>query len=277
MTDLPTPTAHPLTLSTSGRARFADLIAAEFVKLRSLRSTWIMLLLATVIALGIGAVRSSATVHGWPFFSPTDRVTFNPLSRSFQGLDVAQLMFVAIGVLAMTGEYTSGQIRSTLAAVPHRTAVLAAKATALTAVTLIAGTMITLANFLLDQAILSQVHAGYSISHPGVPGALAATAGYLLGTALIGLGLGTLIRHTAAALAAAFGLLFLAPIFFTSNSQDWVIVIGQALPGNAFEALGMLRTGALWLPSTAEGIIVLIAYPILTLIAARLTLHRRDS
>jgi ABC-2 type transport system permease protein len=116
--------------------------------------------------------------------------------------------------------------------------VLAAKAAALGTVTLAAGTAITLASFLLDQALLAPVHAGYSLGRPGVAGALAATVAYLLLTAFVGLGLGALIRHTAAALAAAFGLLFLTPLFFESDSQGWVITIGRTLPGNALQTLG---------------------------------------
>lgn len=254
-----------------------DLLAAEFAKLRSLRSPWVMLLVAAVVSVAIGVMRSSVTVQHWASWPAPQRAGFNPLFESFQGLYIAQLAVAALGVLAVTGEYSSGQIRTTFAAVPHRTGVLAAKAVAVGAVTAVAGTVLTLASFLLDQAILGRVHAGWSIARPGVPGALVSTVGYLVAAALIGLGLGVLVRHTAGALAVAFGLLFLAPVFFESDARDWVVAVGRALPGNALETLAFHRTGPLWLPPTAEAVVVLVAYPLLALVAAAVAVHRRDA
>ncbi len=102
--------------------------AAEWIKLRSLRSTYWVLLAATVIASGIGLLVCNADAGQWPRMTPGQRAGFDPMADAFTGFAVAQLLFAAIGVLTMTGEYSSGLIRTTFVAVPARRAVLAAKA-----------------------------------------------------------------------------------------------------------------------------------------------------
>ena len=108
------------TITASAPARARDLLAAEWIKLRSVRSTYLTLLFAAVAAVGVGylVIRSQAT-H-WATMTAQDRAYFDPVGEGFTGLGLAQLAFGVIGVLAISSEYTTGLIRTTFAAVPRR-------------------------------------------------------------------------------------------------------------------------------------------------------------
>jgi hypothetical protein len=257
------------------RARPLDLVAAEWIKLRSLRSTYWVLLAATATAFGIGLLVCNADAGQWPRMTPSQRAGFDPMADSFTGFAVAQLLFAAIGVLTVTGEYSSGLIRTTFAAVPARRAVLAAKAAVVCLVTVTAGLGAALASFAAGQAILSRQHIGISLGHPGALRAVIVAAVFLGVATLTGLGLGVLIRHAAGALAIIVVLLFLAPSFLHGGSQ-WAIDIGNALPANAVRRLISLHPwpGA---PSVTESALVMIIYPVVALAAAAYVIHRRDA
>ncbi len=151
-------------------------------------------------AFAIGLLVCNADVGQWPRMSPAARATLDPMADSFVGFSVAQLIFAAIGVLTVTSEYSSGLIRTTFSAVPARRAVLAAKAAVVCLVTVAVGLITALTSFAAGQAILSQQHTGISLGHPGAGRAVIATALYLVAVALLGMGLGVLIRNAAGAL-----------------------------------------------------------------------------
>ena len=123
-------------------ARARDVLASEWIKLRSVRSTYLTLLFAAAAAVGIGYLVAHAKATHWATMPAAARAAFDPVSDSFTGLGLAQLAFGALGVLVISSEYTTGLIRTTVAAVPRRRAVLAAKAAAVGAVTLLAGELI---------------------------------------------------------------------------------------------------------------------------------------
>jgi ABC-2 type transport system permease protein len=256
-------------------ARPRDLVAGEWIKLRSLRSTYFMLLAATVIALGVGMVVCSVDVSELAHPRPGQHPTVDPLADSFVGFMIAQLIFAALGVLAMTGEYSSGLIRITFAAVPARRAVLAAKAAVIFALTLTAGLVTALAAFLAGQAILSTQHLGISLSHPDAVRAIIAAGLFLPAVALTGLALGVLVRNAAGALTVLVAVLFVVPEFLNGTSQ-WVIDIANALPATAIRRLVSLHPVP-HAPSVTECVMVIVAYPVVTLAAAAIVLHRRDA
>jgi hypothetical protein len=203
------------------------------------------------------------------------RASVDPLADSFVGFAVAQLIFAALGVLTMTGEYSSGLIRITFAAVPARRAVLAAKAAVICASTLIVGLGAALAAFLAGQAILSTQRLGIPLSHPGAPRAIIAAGLFLPAVALNGLALGVLIKNSAGALAVMVAVLFIGPEFLNGTSQ-WVVDIANALPASAIWRLVSLHAMP-HAPSMTECVIVAIAYPVVTLAAAAIVLRRRDA
>jgi ABC-2 type transport system permease protein len=257
------------------RPRPRDLAAAEWIKLRSLRSTYLVLLTGVVAALAIGLLACSSDASQWPQLNPGERAAVDPMADSFVGFAIAQLIFAAIGVLTVTGEYSSGLIRTTFAAVPARGSVLAAKATVVSLVTAVVGLITALVAFTAGQATLSRQHAGISLAHPGAIRAVIAAAVFLVAATLIGLGLGVLMRHAAAALTAVVVLLFLAPILLHGTSH-WVTDIANVLPGNAIRRMVSLHP---WpnAPSMTTAALVIIAYPVLALAAATLVLRRRDA
>jgi hypothetical protein len=256
-------------------ARPSDLVAGEWIKLRSLRSSYFMLLAATAIALGVGMVVCSVDASQVTHPLPGRHAPVDPLADSFVGFAIAQLIFAALGVLAMTGEYSSGLIRTTFAAVPVRCAVLAAKAAVIFALTLTAGLVTALTAFLAGQAILSGQHLGISLSHPGAVRAVIAAGLFLPAVALTGLALGVLIRNAAGALTVMVAVLFVVPEFLSGTNQ-WVIDVADALPANAIRRLVSLDPMP-HAPSVTECVIVMIAYPAVTLAVAAIVLRRRDA
>jgi ABC-2 type transport system permease protein len=256
-------------------ARPHDLVTGEWIKLRSLRSTYFMLLAAMVIALAIGMLVCNVDASQATRPLSGRQAAVDPLTDSFVGFVISQLIFAALGVLAMTGEYSSGLIRTTFAAVPARRAVLAAKAAVIFALTLTAGLVTALTAFLAGQAILSTQHLGISLSHPGAARAIIAAGLFLPAVALTGLALGVLLRSTAGALTVLIAVLFVVPELLNGTSQ-WVIDIANALPATAIRRLVSLHPMP-HAPSVTECVIVMIAYPAVTLAAAAIVLHRRDA
>jgi ABC-2 type transport system permease protein len=136
-----------VTDTATAPARARGVLAAEWIKLRSVRSAYLTLLFAAVAAVGVGYLVTHADATHWATMSAQAKAAFDPVGDCFSGLGIAQLAFGAFGVLAMTAEYSSGLIRTTFAAVPRRRAVLAAKAVVAGAVTLVAGEVIAFATF----------------------------------------------------------------------------------------------------------------------------------
>lgn len=262
-------------MTTRPTARPGGLVAAEWIKLRSLRSTYFMLLAAAVTTLAIGMLVCNLDASQAARLAPDQRSAVDPLADSFVGFALAQLVFAALGVLAMTGEYSSGLIRTTFAAVPARRAVLAAKAAVVSLVALTVGLGTALATFLAGQAILSTQHLGISLGHPGATRAVIAAGLFLAAVALTGLALGVLIRNAPGALAVLVSVLFVIPEFLNGTSQ-WVIDTADVLPANAIRRLVSLHTLP-HAPSMTESVIVIIAYPVITLAAAAIAVRRRDA
>ncbi len=195
-----------------GGYRFADVARMEWAKLRSVRSTAVILgvLAAGMIGLGI-LVMSQYGGARWAGMSAADRASFDPVNQGFTGVALGQLAVGVLGVLVITGEFSSGMIRATLAAVPRRGQVLAAKAAVLAAVLLAAGEALAFAAFFTGEAALGAPAPHATIGQPGVLRAVLLTGAYLCLIGLLGLGLGALIRHTAGAIGALVAVVFVLP------------------------------------------------------------------
>jgi len=150
--------------------------------------------------------------------SAADRASFDPTHDCFIGLVLGQLLTGPLGVLAITSEFSSGMIRATFAVVPTRPLVLSAKAAVLGAVTLAAGETVAFAAFFAGQAALKAPAPHATLGQPGVLRAVLTAGAYPALIALIGLGLGALIRHTAGAICALAGVLFVLPLLVVSPS-----------------------------------------------------------
>ena len=185
-------------------------LAAEWIKLRSVRSTWVLLGCALVLGLGDAVLSTSSVVHAWPTMSARDRLAFDPVGAALDGLSFGVLAFGALGALVVAAEHGTGMIRTTLTAVPRRGVLFGAKAVVVGAVSLVLGESIAFVAFAAGQAVLSGAHLGVGLADPGVLRAVSGAGLYLSVVALVGLGLGALLRHSAAAITAMFGVVFLA-------------------------------------------------------------------
>jgi hypothetical protein len=211
-----TTTARETAGSRGTRYSFRTVAAMEWRKLRSVRSTWSLL---AAYAVSMAALSVLILGHeGYARMSAADRAAFDPAHDAFIGLVLGQLLIGTLGVLAVTPEFSSGMIRATFAAAPGRTLVLAAKAAVLGGITLLVGEVTAFAAFLAGQAQLAAPAPHATLGQPGVLRAVLLAGAYPALVALIALGLGALIRHTAGALCALAGLLFVLPLLFVTPS-----------------------------------------------------------
>lgn len=275
MTATTVPTTSPLPTPTAQRV-FGANVRAEWTKLRSVRSTVWTLLTAVGLAIGFGALVGVSQMSSWDTLDAAERSRFDPTSFSLSGLFLAQLAIGVLGVLVVTSEYATGQIRATLGATPQRITVLAAKATTFSGVVLAAGLVASFSAFLLGQTIFASKDLDASLGDPGVLRAVFGGALYLGGVGLLGVGLGTILRRTAGAVAALVGLLVVVPLvtgFLPSSFQE---AIAKYFPAQAGMAVFRVvpDPGALS-PWTGYG--VLLAYSALSLVIGGLLLARRDA
>lgn len=243
-------------------------LKGEWTKLRTLPSTWRTAALAGVMAIGFtGAVDLNQVS-----LTAQQRHTFDATSASLFGVIIAATLLGALAVRTVTAEYSTGMIRSTFSAMPARRLVLAAKAATVAAFVLPVTLLCDVAAFELGQRIFATKHLQVALAHPGVPraiifGALAASL-----VAIIGVGLGGLIRHTAGATTT----LTLIIIGGVTLGQLVPAGLRQYLPGTAIQAaITVHHSSGLLTPDAA--IAVLGVYAAVALAAALIQLAHRDA
>lgn len=254
-----------------GRYRFPNAVRMEWVKLRSLRSTWWTLAITVAGAAGIGVTVGVNTRNA------AGDLTNNALAGMIPGL----LLAGVLGVLTMTGEYTSGMIRSTLAAIPRRQLVLAAKAAVFGAVMLVTGEAAAFISFFAGGLALGHGIAPPSLSQPGVLRAVILTGASFCLIGLLGLGLGAIIRHTAAAIAVLAGGVYVASMFIGPVARGAmaylpIIIVGNSLSTTRPESCGGAAMGCPHFLSPWAGLAVLCLYAAAALAAGGWLLVRRD-
>ncbi len=267
-------------IGVPGRARYglADVARMEWIKLRTLRSTVWAMVVAVAGTVGIGvAVLGSYTSAHFEAMSPADRAGFDPTNMGLSGMLAGMVGIGVVGVLAMTGEYSSGAIRSTLAAVPDRRLVLLAKVTVFGGVALVAGQVAAFGNFVLGEAVLTPAAPHASLGQPGVLRAVALSGVYLALLGLTGLGLGTLIRHTAGALTAYLGMIFALPMLILMGGESAIRTVGRFAPMLILEnSVAAVRPVEYSLPVWA-GIAVIAGYAAVALGAGAVLFLRRPA
>ncbi|MFD6337087.1 ABC transporter permease [Streptomyces sp. NPDC060131] len=292
-TPTPTPTSAPTSTSASyvpggasgaaePRARFRDLVAAEWIKLRSLRSTFIAYGATALAVLAFNGGTAYDTYNYWGMRDAADRAGFIEDGIALQHAFIvngAMVMVLALGVmgaLAVIGEYGTGTIRTTFAAVPARRSVMAAKAVVVAGITTVFGVFVAGASFALTQAILGARDVGVPIGHPGALTVVVASALLAPVCALAGLALGAVIRHTAATMTATVAVLVLLPLVFT-DGRRWSAVISHALPTEAWIRLTEADHSRTAFPWTASGAWTVYAvWALAAAVLAVLSVHRRD-
>jgi ABC-type transport system involved in multi-copper enzyme maturation permease subunit len=270
--ELAAPPAIPPATAPSRLIRARDAIAFEWTKLRSLRSTSITLLFAVIATLGLTAIvaRGLAAGPGLPASGPINALTGSFLSYAEYGT----LPLAILGALTFSSEYSTGLIRLTFTAVPRRLTVLGAKAAVAGGSALVIGELLAFACFGLAQAILSG-HGGVSLTDPGVLGSVLAAGCLLPACVLVGVALGAVLRHTAGAIASTVAAVYLLAVLSLALPHPWNLRIGQfTLPFAAYQLITSHPSPDLLSPGLS--LLVLAAWPAVTLLAAAVLLSRRD-
>ncbi|MFI8339075.1 ABC transporter permease [Streptomyces sp. NPDC085639] len=267
-------------------ARFVDLLCAEWIKMRSLRSTyWVLALSAVVaIAINVNAVHSDLTYIDQPRppLPGLPPYTYDPLFHGLGSIaaDVMALAAACFGAITVFGEYATGMIRTTFAATPDRRAVITAKLALVTAITLVLGVIVSVTSFLTTNAMLASRHVGLSLHDPGCLRAVTAYALVIPVCALIGMALGAVLRHATASIVAVVGVLFILPMLFGGDRYWLLKEIGNHLPMAAQARLvlnpdGHTRLGEY--PATTTGSwIALAAWALVSVAVAVTVVRRRD-
>ena len=217
MTSVTLPTSPGIT-----RARlvpFQRSLRAEWTKLRTVRSTWTNVAIAAGSSIALSVLLAFATMSTWDSMDAEARAAFDPTSAGLAGVLVSALVMGSIAIRSIAGEYQSGMIRPTFAAVSSRRRVLAAKATVIAALACPVSFVANLTSYLAAQRVFASKGLGSSLGDPGVIGAIFGATAVVTLVALIALGLGAAIRHAAGA-----------------NTVLSVVIVGTQLLGIALPA-----------------------------------------
>ncbi|KJS55829.1 ABC transporter permease [Streptomyces rubellomurinus] len=267
--------------------RFTDLLAAEWIKLRSLRSTYWVLALASLVAIGVNlnAVHADLTYidhppHRMPGMPP---YRYDAMWHSLGSIscDLMAIAAGSLGAITVFGEYTTGLIRTTFAAVPDRRGVIGAKVLLIGGITTLAGVVVSTVSFFSCNAMLASRHVGLSITNPVSQRAVLGYALIVPVCALVGMALGALLRHATASIVSLVVLMFIAPLMFGGDRYRWLHEIGSHLPLAPVDRLtynpDSNTTLSEWAPSVLDSWITMGAWAAVSVAATVLVVRRRDA
>jgi ABC-2 type transport system permease protein len=261
--------------AATGRAGMRGALRSEFTKIRSTRSTYWTLLALIVVTVGFGALASWGAASHAKGLGPG----FDPTQRSLGGLYVGQLIIAVLGALAITSEYSTQMIGTSLTAMPRRGTIFAAKAVVFGVVALVTGLVTSFGAFFLGQALMSGQHINATLGQPQVLRAVIGGALFLTVCGLLAFGLGMLLRHTAGAISAAIGLLFVLSILVNFLPQSWQANVDKWMPAIAGSQVWAVRVSAGDTPqfSAWTGLAVFAGYAAVAMIAGLIVFRRRDA
>lgn len=227
-----------------GSLSFPRVVRAEWIKFTTLRSTWWALALVAVVSVGLSLVQATAIAS---FTDPIEGATAAQINDDAVMVIVfstvlTQLLAVIIGTIAVTGEYSTGMIRSTFTADPSRLKSLLAKTLVIASTVFVFSLMVFAVTALVTGPILPNGGVDFSDAEtsilPLLYGAL-----YLALIAVVGIGIGFVLRNGPGALAVGIGIVFVAPVlvlFFPQTTDfQWVFDAAAYLPSNAGQSLFM--------------------------------------
>lgn len=215
----------------------AHVIRSEATKLMSLRSTWWTLLALVTVTIGASTLFAWGQSTHLSGMSAKDIASIDVTSQAMAGLAFGQLAIAVLGVLVICSEYSTGGIRATFTAVPNRPRVMLAKGLVFAAIATVVGMITAFGAYFISMPFWAKQHMATNLSEPHVLRAVLGGGLYVLASGMIGFALGAIIRHTAGAITAVVGLLFVAPpltqllpggwghwvrIHFTSNAGQQI-------------------------------------------------------
>jgi hypothetical protein len=259
------------------RSTFRTVLRSEWSKIRTLRSAGYTLIAAVVLGVGFGCMITFANARAYDGLSAADRAAWDPTGRSLSGVVMAQLAIGLLGSLVLTSEYATGMIRTSMAVVPRRSRLLAAKTAVFAVLALAAGEVIGFVSFVAGQAVL----AGQDVPHAtlGQPEVLRAVAGcglYLAVVGLLGVAVGVLVRATAGAIAIVTAATFLIPAFTPALPESLAKFVGTYWPSMAARQLMLVHHDPHVLPPWA-GFGLMVAAVAVVLAAGFVVFQRRDA
>lgn len=292
--------SRPLSALDHGRAGLVNQVRSEWTKLRSVRSTWICLVVVFVAGIGLSALVSNVEAGQWSHLGLVDRASFDPVRFSQTGSFLSQFVVGVLGAMVVTSEYATGSIRTTLSITSRRTTVLTAKLIVVGAVVFVVAEITAFTSFFVGQAvllahgakalpagssILTQVHSSsipyVSLSDGGALRAVFLSGAYLLLLALLACAIGFVLRHTAGAIAAFVGVLLVLPLIVSVLPSSVAHSFEKYLPSNLGLAMTLVTTrktdfaGVLFTPWTATALLAL--YAVAAVVLASWLLVRRDA
>ncbi|EST29046.1 hypothetical protein N566_22490 [Streptomycetaceae bacterium MP113-05] len=258
-------------------AHVSRVLRSEWTKVTTVRSTFWTLATGFVVTVGLGALISAVTSSTFDDMPPEQKATFDPTFISFAGTTLGQLAMIAFGVLAVSSEYSTGMIRSSLGAVPQRGTFMGAKIAVSTVVVLVVGMVTSFAAFFLGQALLGEY--GTSISEDNVLRAVIGGGFYMTLMALFSMGVAFLLRSPLLAFA------ILMPFFFlVSNILGAVEAtrdVAQYLPDQAGSMIMSVVEGSMGSGDRPYGpwggLLIMTAWVVAALLAGFVVLKKRDA
>jgi hypothetical protein len=262
----------------SGRAGFGGALRSEWTKIRSVKSTVWTLAAAIVIAVGISALgnwgQANHTTETAAELAHKDLV-----QRTMFGIVLGQLVMVVFGALAVTSEYSTGMIRTSLTAQPRRLNVYLAKLVVTTLVAFVVGEIISFASFFVGAHFWAAKGVTLNLSTHGALQAVFGGGLYLVGAALLAFGIGAALRHTAGTITLGVALLFVVNIMVNFMPTSWQQNMDKWLPYNAGSQVWATQHTAdvgtafgAW-----AGFGVYMAYAAIALLAGLWVFQRRDA
>jgi hypothetical protein len=259
-----------------GRVTQWHVVRSEWRKLISLRSSRWSLGVFVLLTIGLSVLFAAVTSAHWGHMSVHDRADRHPLDIALAGVNLSQLAIGVLGVLVITGEYSTGMIRSTFAAVPKRLPVLWAKIGVYCSVVFALMLPASFLAFFVTQSIVSQHHVQTTIGAPHVLRAVVGAALFLTITSLLGLALGFLVRNTAGGIAAFAGVMFVLPGITAILPHSWGDSVDPYLPLSAGTVMLGLHPDPTSLGAWT-GMLLYLGYALAALAVATVALLRRDA
>jgi ABC-2 type transport system permease protein len=255
------------------RLRFTGILRSEWIKLVTVRSTVWALIVLLLIQVGMGVMAALTISTPEPAVGGDVNAASFAVFVSTIGVFFNQLVIAVLGVLVVTGEYSTGQIRSTLTAVPTRVPVLIAKGLVFGVVAFVVSLVSVVIAYAATWPVLDPRVGQSSITDPDVWWPLLGAAGYLALVGLLSFSIGAIMRHTAAGIAVAVGLLLVVPIVLGLIGAEWTTVVNDWLPSTAGQTL--IGTGDVFEPWQA--VLVMLGWVAVPFVTASALLARRDA
>ncbi len=266
----------PATARLSRRPyNYLDAVRSEWTKFRSVRSTYWTFFVAALLGIGLSALICAISASHY-HTDPQVRFGWDPTDRSIRSLELAQLAFAVLGVLVVTSEYSTGMIRTSLAAVPRRTRMMTAKLLVLGAAAVIVGEAIAFAAFSLGQALIHGKAPSASLHQHLVLRVVIGAGLYLTLIAIMGGAFAIILRHAAAGIAVVVAMLFIVPGVVFALPASWSQPIEKYWPTNAGQEVTRLHRDAHTLAAWT-GFGEMAAFVAVVLVIALYVLERRDA